>query len=102
MKLHLFYDYLLGIGVPKDHIITIALDDDLNVAYRDPAELSKYIRSKVADQEGMFYIFIDEVQCAYRSRMLQGEKYDWGCFKGSAFIVVPPCSVVSLNLLAFV
>ena len=26
-----FYDYLLGEGVPKDHIITIALDDDLNL-----------------------------------------------------------------------
>lgn len=45
-------------GVPKDHIITIALDDDLNMVYRDPAELSRYVRSKVAEQEGMFYIFI--------------------------------------------
>ena len=61
---NLFYDYLLGEGVPEDHIITIALDDDLNIAYRDPAELSRYIRSKVTDQEGMFYIFIDEVQYA--------------------------------------
>ena len=60
----LFYDYLLGEGVPTDHIITIALDDDLNVAYREPAKLSEYIRSKVAGREGMFYIFIDEVQYA--------------------------------------
>ena len=60
----LFYDYLLGEGVPTDHIITIALDDDLNVAYREPAKLSEYIRSKVTGQEGMFYIFIDEVQYA--------------------------------------
>lgn len=43
----------------------IALDDDLNIAYREPAELSRYIRSKVADQEGMFYIFIDEVKKYY-------------------------------------
>jgi len=42
----------LGERVPEDHIITVALDDDLNVACRDPAELSKYIRSKVTDQEG--------------------------------------------------
>lgn len=61
---HLFYDYLLEEGVPEDHIITIALDDDLNVAYREPAELSEYIRSRVTNQEGMFYIFIDEVQYA--------------------------------------
>lgn len=46
---HLFYDYLLGEGVPEDHIITIALDDDLNIAYREPAELSRYIRSRVTD-----------------------------------------------------
>ena len=61
---NIFYDYLLGEGVSKDHIITIALDDDLNIAYRDPAELSGYIRTRVTDQEGMFYIFIDEVQYA--------------------------------------
>lgn len=61
---NLFYDYLVQEGVPKDHIIMIALDDDLNVAYRDPAVLSEYVRSKVTDQEGMFYVFIDEVQYA--------------------------------------
>ena len=63
---NLFYDYLLGEGVPEDHIITIALDDDLNIAYRDPAELSRYIRSKVTDQEGMFYIFIDEIYLLFQ------------------------------------
>ena len=70
----MFYDYLLGEGVPKNHIITIALDDDLNIAYRDPAELSKYIRSKVTDQEGMFYIFIDEVQYAISREELKNRK----------------------------
>lgn len=60
----LFYQYLLSEGIPEDHIITIALDDDLYTAYRDPAELSKYIRSRIVDREGMFYIFIDEVQYA--------------------------------------
>ena len=69
----LFYNYLLGEGVPKDHIITIALDDDLNLVYRDPAELSKYIRSKVTDQEGMFYIFIDEVQYAISREELKNQ-----------------------------
>ena len=32
--------------------------------YRDPAELSKFIRSKIADKEMMYYILIDEVQYA--------------------------------------
>lgn len=67
----LFYDYLLEEGVPEDHIITIALDDDLNIAYREPAELSDYIRSRVTGQEGMFYIFIDEVQYAISQEELK-------------------------------
>mgnify|MGYP002522596652 FL=1 len=41
----LFYNYLIESGVGEDHIITVALDDDENVKYRDPTELSKYIRS---------------------------------------------------------
>ena len=61
---NLFYDYLLGDGIPRNHIITIALDDDLNITYRDPAKLSEYIRSQITGQEGIFYIFIDEVQYA--------------------------------------
>ena len=54
----------MGDGIPRDHIITIALDDDLNITYRDPAKLSEYIRSQITGQEGIFYIFIDEVQYA--------------------------------------
>ena len=38
---NLFYDHLLESGVDKDHIITIALDDDLYIKYRDTDELSK-------------------------------------------------------------
>ena len=42
---NLFYDYLIDSGVKPEQIISIALDDDTFVDYRDPAELSKYIRS---------------------------------------------------------
>lgn len=59
----LFYDYLIESGVCKEQIITIALDDDTFVKYRDPAELSKYIRERIVN-DGMYYIFIDEVQYA--------------------------------------
>ena len=38
---NLFYDYLIDNGVKEEQIITIALDDDLFVDYRDPDELSK-------------------------------------------------------------
>lgn len=39
---NLFYDYLIESGVKEEQIITIALDDDTFVKYRDPDELSKY------------------------------------------------------------
>lgn len=61
---NIFYDYLISQGVKAEQIIDIALDDDTNAAYRDPAELSKYIRSKITDKEAMYYIMIDEVQYA--------------------------------------
>ena len=60
---NLFYDYLINSGVNEEQIITIALDDDLFVDYRDPGELSKYIRGKIVHKD-MYYILIDEVQYA--------------------------------------
>lgn len=60
---NLFYDYLIDSGVNEEQIITIALDDDLFVDYRDPDELSKYIRGKIVNKD-MYYILIDEVQYA--------------------------------------
>ncbi len=60
---NLFYDYLIERGVREEQIITIALDDDTFVKYRDPDELSKYIRGKIVSRD-MYYILIDEVQYA--------------------------------------
>lgn len=60
---NLFYDYLIESGVKEEQIITIALDDDTNVQYRDPDELSKYVRSRIVNKD-MYYILIDEVQYA--------------------------------------
>ncbi len=60
---NLFYDYLIESGVKEEQIITIALDDDTFVKYRDPDELSKYIRRKITGSD-MYYILIDEVQYA--------------------------------------
>ncbi len=59
----LFYDYLIENGVRKEQIITIALDDDTFVKYRDPDELSKYIRGNITNDD-MYYILIDEAQYA--------------------------------------
>ena len=60
----LFRDHLLEDGVPLQNIISIALDDDINARYRDPFELSAYVRSRVTDPGQKYYVLIDEVQYA--------------------------------------
>lgn len=67
---NLFYDYLVQSGVNEAQIITIALDDDTFVQYRDPDELSKYVRSKIVNNE-QYYILIDEVQYAITKEELK-------------------------------
>ena len=67
---YLYHDYLIEQGVPEEQIIQIALDDDRYVKYRDPDELSKYIRSKIVNED-MYYIFIDEVQYAISREELE-------------------------------
>ncbi len=59
---HIFKDYLLSIGVKADHIIEMQLDDDSNIAYRDPLKLSAYFKSKVTDKFSKYYFLIDEIQ----------------------------------------
>lgn len=70
---NLFCDYLIKSGVDKNHIITIALDDDLYLEYRDPLKLSKYIREKIIDN-GMYYILIDEIQYAISKKELKNSE----------------------------
>ena len=51
---NLFYDYLIESGVKEEQIISIALDDDTFIKYRDPEELSKFIRAKIVSKD-MYY-----------------------------------------------
>ncbi len=67
---YLYHDYLLSIGVREEQIIQIALDDDEYELYRNPDELSKYIRSKIVTDD-MYYVFIDEVQYAISKEELE-------------------------------
>lgn len=60
----LFRRYLLENGVREDRIITLSLDDDQNIEYRNPARLSEYLRSKIVDDGETFYILLDEAQLA--------------------------------------
>ena len=54
----IYYNYLLSIGVKKQNIIIVELDDLRNANYRNPLELDKYIRSIVNPNE-YYYVFID-------------------------------------------
>lgn len=60
----LFRKYLLDSGVNSDHIISLSLDDDDNEMYRDPYNLSKYLKSRITNDEDKFYILLDEAQLA--------------------------------------
>ena len=59
---NIYKDYLKSIGVEDNCIITLALDDDENIKYRNPIELGKYIRSLIADESKNYYVFLDEIQ----------------------------------------
>lgn len=67
---YLYHDYLISQGVDEEQIIQIPLDDDLFVQYRNPEQLSQYIRSKIINGK-MNYIFIDEVQYAISKEELR-------------------------------
>ena len=61
---NLFGDYLRSEGVDDGHIIEVALDVEESVALRDPAALSAYLRSKIANGREQYYVFLDEAQYA--------------------------------------
>lgn len=58
---NLYYKYLLGIGIPEDHIIKIAFDDWDFRELCDPDKLMAYLKSHV-NGGSMHYILLDEVQ----------------------------------------
>lgn len=57
----LFHEYLNSAGISEDHIIEIALDDRVNVEYRNPDNLLSYIKSKITDKSD-YFVLLDEVQ----------------------------------------
>lgn len=61
---NLFRDHLREQGIPDDHVIEIALDDDDNEALRDVGNLSRHIKEQLAAAGGMRYVLLDEVQFA--------------------------------------
>ncbi len=59
---NLYHSYLNSIGIADENIIELALDEAANARYRNPLELDAYIRTKVSDKSGRFYVFLDEIQ----------------------------------------
>lgn len=57
----IFHKYLLSKGVTEEHIIEVALDSEENAPLLQPMELTKYVKSKIIDNE-MHYIILDEIQ----------------------------------------
>ena len=57
----IFYNYLVQNGVDKEHIISLQLDDRMNIRYHNPDFLCEYVHSKIVDEKN-YFILLDEVQ----------------------------------------
>lgn len=73
----LFKNHLIGQGVPRDHIITIALDRISNQKFhKNPEAFDRYVRSMVAD-DSQYYLLLDEIQLVENFELvLNGFLYD--------------------------
>ena len=58
----IFRNYLLGQGVPEDHILTYELDLAKDIRFRNPLELAKVVREQVENKPDQYYLFVDEIQ----------------------------------------
>ena len=68
--LKLFQQELLKSGVAADHILSIELDDLLQVSLREPQALHSHVLDHLKD-ESVHYVFIDEVQlCTHFEEVL--------------------------------
>lgn len=59
---NIYRDYLLQNGVREENIIIVELDLAKDIKFRNPLELSSYVRSMVEGKNGEFYLFVDEIQ----------------------------------------
>lgn len=57
----IFKEYLLGRGVPQNHIVEVDFENRLNKKLRNPDVLLEYIYNRLG-QDGRYYVLLDEVQ----------------------------------------
>ena len=58
----LFRNYLLANGVREEQIISVELDLTRDIRYRNPLELSAYVRGIAEGKKDEYYLFVDEIQ----------------------------------------
>lgn len=59
---NIFKKYLLSIGVSETQILSFELDLTKDIRFRNPLELSSFVRSIVENSTEKYYLFIDEIQ----------------------------------------
>ena len=57
----LYYEYLLSIGIKKENILRVALDDRKNINLLNADNLESFIEEKTTNKNN-YYIFLDEIQ----------------------------------------
>lgn len=76
---NLYYDYLIELGVAKDHIIKINLETKSNEKLRNSDTLYETIVKMITDDE-RYYIFIDEIQLVDGFEdIVNGLRVDYNC-----------------------
>ena len=58
----IYREYLLQNGVRKDQIVIIELDLAKDIRFRNPLELSSFVREMVEGKKEEYYLFVDEIQ----------------------------------------
>ena len=58
----IYREYLLQNGVREDQIIIIELDLTKDIRFRNPLELSSFVRKTVEGKKEEYYLFVDEIQ----------------------------------------
>lgn len=61
----IYKDYLLGQGVPEDHIISMSFDiedEDTPQELLDREKLKEYLYSRIKSDTDSYYVFLDEIQ----------------------------------------
>ena len=64
----LYRQYLLDSGAEENQIVGLALGEIDNARYRNPFELNKIVKERIADKNKRYYVFIDEIQFVTENR----------------------------------